>query len=303
MKQSNVKSVMSWYLLLAIPLIGTLVFNIFPLAQTVVTSFENVKGDFIGLMNYKILFTNAEFKRDVINTLYMAVLGVVFNVPVAFIIANMMNNLPKGKNIYKVIFLLPMIMSMVTVATLFKYLFMPNESGVVNYLLSFLGINPKLWLNSPSSARESLVFMAIWKGIGYNIILFFAGLQSVSPELYEAAEIDGANELHKWIYITIPSVKSTFIFVLITSSIASLKRFTEVYAISGETGNPGGALGTIMLFIYKNSFSTLNFKDEGLAAAASVFLFVMILSVTIINYIVTREKKDGSRKKVVSNDL
>lgn len=297
MKFSKARKMLSWYLLLAVPLIGTIVFNIYPLLRTMGTSLENIKGTFIGFTNYKILFGNAEFRKDVINTLYMALLGVGFNVPIAFVIANMLNNIRKGKNIYKVVFLLPMIMSMVTVATLFKYLLMPNESGIVNYLLSYLGISPKLWLNDAASARESLVAMAIWKGIGYNIILFFAGLQGVSKELYEAADIDGANEWNKWIYITIPCVKNTFVFVLITSSIAALKRFTEVYAISGETGNPAGALGTIMLFIYKNSFSTLNYKDEGQAAAASVTLFLIILVVTLINYIVTNDKDDGYGKK------
>lgn len=297
MKGLKVKKILSWYLLLAIPLIGTVVFNVYPLIRTIVTSMENIKGTFIGFTNYKILFGNAEFRKDVVNTLYMALLGVGFNVPIAFIIANMLNNIRRGKNIYKVIFLLPMIMSMVTVATLFKYLLMPNESGIVNYLLGYLGISPKLWLNDAASARESLVAMAIWKGIGYNIILFFAGLQGVSRELYEAADIDGANEWNKWIYITIPCVKNTFVFVLITSSIAALKRFTEVYAVSGETGNPAGMLGTIMLFIYKNSFSTLNYKDEGQAAAASVTLFLIILVVTLMNYIVTNDKDDGYGKK------
>ena len=292
MRWSKTKKILSWYLLLLIPLTGTVVFNVYPLLRTLGTSLENIKGTFIGFTNYKILFGNDEFKKDVVNTLYMAVLGVGFNVPVAFIIANILNHVRRGKNVFKVIFLLPMIMSMVTVATLFKYLLMPNESGIVNYLLGFLGISPKLWLNGAATARESLVAMAIWKGIGYNIILFFAGLQSVSRELYEASEIDGANEWNKWIYITIPCIKNTFVFVLITSSISALKRFTEVYAVSGETGNPAGALGTIMLFIYKNSFSTLNYKDEGQAAAASIMLFVIILGVTLINYLVTNDKEE-----------
>ena len=104
-------------------------------------------------------------------------------------------------------------------------------------------------------------------------------------------------EWNKWIYITIPCIKNTFVFVLITSSISALKRFTEVYAVSGETGNPAGALGTIMLFIYKNSFSTLNYKDEGQAAAASIMLFVIILGVTLINYLVTNDNDDGTGKK------
>ncbi|MEY8355065.1 sugar ABC transporter permease [Lachnospiraceae bacterium 54-53] len=239
-----------------------------------------MNGKWIGSTNYNIMFRSDEFRQTVINTLYMAVLGVIFNIPMAFVIASLLNGIGRGKGIYRVIFLLPMVMSMVTVVTLFKYLMLPGEEGVFNYILGFLGMEPGLWLNGTGTARESVVFIAVWKGIGYNIILFFAGLQGIPADMYEAAEIDGANSFKKWLYITIPASKSTFTFVLITSSIAALKRFTEVYAVSRESGNPAGKLETLMLYIYKNSFSTVNYKDEGLAAAASVVLFLIILSAT-----------------------
>ena len=299
-KGARLKRYMSWYRLLLISLVGTLVFNFYPLIETFIASLQNMNGNFIGLTNYKIMFANGEFRQSVVNTLYMAVLGVGFNVPFAFIIASLMNSIGRGKGIYRVIFLLPMVMSMITVVTLFKYLMMPSPDGAFNYILSFWGVQPRLWLNDPGTARESLIFIAIWKGIGYNIILFFAGLQGISPELYEAAEVDGASPLKRWRYITIPCSKGTFTFVLMTSTIAALKRFTEVYAVSGETGNPAGKLGTLMLYIYKNSFSTLNYKDEGQAAAASVTLFVIILAATLLNNYLTKEKsadESASRRR------
>ena len=243
-----------------------------------------------------IMFASSEFKQTVINTLYMAVLGVAFNIPLAFIIASLLNNIGRGKGIYRVIFLLPMVMSMVTVVTLFKYLMLPNEEGVFNYIIGVLGFEPSLWLNGTGTARESVVFIAVWKGIGYNVILFFAGLQGIPADMYEAAEIDGANSFKKWLYITIPASKSTFTFVLITSTIAALKRFTEVYAVSMETGNPAGRLETLLLYIYKNSFSTLNYKDEGLAGAASVVLFLIILAATLVNSHLTKEKEVSADK-------
>ena len=119
----------------------------------------------------------------------MAVLSVGLNVPLAFIIASVLNSIAHGKGIYRVIFLLPMVMSMITVVTLFKYMMMPSADGVFNYILSFFGVAPKLWLNDPKAARECVVLIAVWKGIGYNIILFFAGLQGISADMYEAAEI------------------------------------------------------------------------------------------------------------------
>ena len=296
MKNVKIKRYISWYLLLLIPMVGTLVFNFYPLIQTMVTSLQNMNGKFIGFTNYRIMFASSEFKQTVINTLYMAVLGVAFNIPLAFIIASLLNNIGRGKGIYRVIFLLPMVMSMVTVVTLFKYLMLPNEEGVFNYIIGVLGFEPSLWLNGTGTARESVVFIAVWKGIGYNVILFFAGLQGIPADMYEAAEIDGANSFKKWLYITIPASKSTFTFVLITSTIAALKRFTEVYAVSMETGNPAGRLETLLLYIYKNSFSTLNYKDEGLAGAASVVLFLIILAATLVNSHRTKEKEVSADK-------
>ena len=107
---------------------------------------------------------------------------------------------------------------------------------------------------------------------------------------------DRANSFKKWLYITIPASKSTFTFVLITSTIAALKRFTEVYAVSMETGNPAGTLETLLLYIYKNSFSTLNYKDEGLAGAASVILFLIILAATLLNSHLTKDKDTKPHK-------
>lgn len=277
------KKTYQWYVMLAIPIVGMLVFNLYPLIQTLVDSFQNTKDTFIGVVNYKILFSDAAFIQSLKNTLYMAVLGVCLNVPFAFIFANMLNNIPRGKNVYKVFFLLPMVLSMITVGTLFKYLLASDDSGIVNHLLSYLGLGPYPFFNDPATARESVVFMAVWKGMGYNVILFFAGLQVVPRELYEAAKVDGANEFKQWLHITIPSIKNTFTFVFITSTIAALKRFTDVYAISGEYGNPAGALYTLMLYIYRNSFSTLNYKDLGRASAASIVMFVVIMIITLVN--------------------
>ncbi len=299
MSKKKYKEYLTWYLLLLIPIVGTLMFNIYPLAQTIIDSLQNTKNTFIGLVNYNILFNDDEFIKAVGNTLYMAVLGVGFNIPIAFVIANMLNNVPVAKNVYKVVFLLPMVMSMITAATLFEYLLAPGEEGIINHLLSYLGVGPYSFFSDPSSSRESLILMVVWKGMGYNVIMFFAGLQAVPRELYEAAKIDGASEIKQWLYITIPSVKGTFAFVLITSTIAALKRFTDVYAISGETGNPAGSLITLMLYVYRYSFSTLNYKDLGRASAASVVLFVIILIITLVNFRLTsKDNKETNIKKV-----
>lgn len=289
-------NVVGWYLLLAIPLLGTLIFNIYPVIKTMVDSLLNMQGNFIGITNYSIMFSHAEFNQSVTNTFYMGVLAVAINIPLAFILANMLNNIPRGKDIYKVFLVLPMITSIVTVAILFKFIFSADPASMANYVLSLFHIEPIGWFSDISTSRETVVMMSIWKHVGFNVILFFAGLQTIPTELYEAAKIDGANERQKWLYITIPSMRNTFIFVYLTSCIAALKSFADVYAVSSEYGDPGGSLFTIILYIYRNSFSTLFSKDVGIASAASVFLFVLILVITIFNYILTENSERISKK-------
>jgi multiple sugar transport system permease protein len=283
-----------WYLLILVPLLGTILFNVYPLIKTIIDSTLNMQQQFIGFTNYEIMFSNTEFKQSVANTFYMGILGVVINIPLAFILANMLNNIPRGQNTFKVFLILPMITSIVTVAILFKFIFSPDPASMANYVLSLFNIEPFAWFSDINSSRETVVMMSIWKHLGFNVILFFAGLQTIPTELYEAAKIDGANERQRWIYITIPCIRNTFIFVYLTSCIAALKSFADVYAVSGEYGDPGGSLFTIILFIYRNSFSTLFSKDVGIASAASVFLFLLILVITVINYLLT-ENSDRIR--------
>lgn len=285
------RSVAGWYLLLIVPLLGTIVFNVYPLIKTVIDSTLNMQGHFIGFTNYNIMFSDPEYHQSVGNTFYMGILSVIINIPLAFILANMLNSIPRGQNIFKVFLILPMITSIVTVAILFKFIFSPDPASMANYILSIFHIKPFSWFSDIKTSRESVVMMSVWKSIGFNVILFFAGLQTIPTELYEAAKIDGANERQRWLYITIPCIRNTFIFVYLTSCIAALKSFADVYAVSSEYGDPGGSLFTIMLYIFRKSFSTLFSKDTGLASAASVFLFLLILVITIINYLLTENSE------------
>lgn len=288
-----------WYALLLIPLIGTVAFNIAPLLVTITSSFQNTAGTFIGPVNYKILLSDAEFFDALVNTLYMGVLGVGISVPVAFLMAYMLNRVPRGKNVFKTVYLLPMIMSIVSVAMVFKFIFSADPAGMANFALQKLGFPPMQWFASTTQARETVIITTLWKSMGYSIILFFAGLQTLPTELYEASDIDGANEWHKLRYIIIPCMRNTLIFVYITNSINALKRFADVYAISSEYGYPANKLITIMLYIYRKSFSTLFYKDTGVAASASVALFLLILVITLINFKITGETREllGDRRQ------
>ena len=287
----------SWYLFILIPVFGVIMFNFYPLVQTVLLSLKNSRGVYIATVNYEILFTDVLFTKSLKNTVYMGILGILLNLPLAFILAVMLNRVDRGRSFFKVMFLLPLIMSMVTVAYIFKFIFRPEPGGIMNYFLGLLSIPPQKWFASISQARESVVLMSVWRGIGYNVILFFAGLQSVPVEYYEAASIDGANEAHKIWYITLPCMKNTLTFVYITTSINVLKRFTDVYAIGRELGDPGGSLMTLILYIYNKSFATTFYKDLGVGSAASIALFVIILCLTAINFSLTERVDTGTTGK------
>ena len=267
---------MSWYRLLLIAIIGTLVFNFYPLIETFITSLKNMNGSFIGFTNYKILFSSDEFRQSIINTLYMAVLGVGLNVPLAFIIASVLNSIAHGKGIYRVIFLLPMVMSMITVVTLFKYMMMPSADGVFNYILSFFGVAPKLWLNDPKAARECVVLIAVWKGIGYNIILFFAGLQGISADMYEAAEIDGANAFKRFIYITLPLMKPAMLSVLMLGFIYTFKAFDLMYIMTA--GGPFNSTDVLGTYAYSKAFTQYEFS-QGSAIAMVLFACLFLVGI------------------------
>lgn len=279
----RIRNTLGWYVILLIPMIGTLVFSLYPLIQTILNSFHNAAGDFVGFSNYKILAADSDFRQSMGNTIYMGILGLALNIPIAFIVANMINSIPRAKGIYKTVILLPIIMSMVTVSLMFKFIFSADPNSVANSILRIFGMEPRSWFSDPNMSREMVVLMNLWKNLGYNVILFLAGLQNVPTELYEAADVDGAGTVRKWISITIPSMRNSFTFVFINMSINVLKRFTDVYAVGSEFGDPAGSLQTIMLYIYRNSFSTRFSKDLGAASAASVVLFLLIIIITIIN--------------------
>lgn len=288
----RVRKQREWYLFVLIPVIGALSFNFYPIAVSFVMSLKNNNGSYIGFNNYEILLTDPLFLTAIKNTVYMGILSLILNIPLAFMFANMLNGIKGGKNFFKVTFLLPMIMSMVSVALIFKFIFSADPNGLMNAFLRFLGIEPKKWFSSIHTSRETVVIMNTWKNLGYNVLLFLAGLQNIPAEQYEAAAIDGANEWKKLWYITLPSVRNTFIFVYITTSINVLKKFTDVYAISGQDADPGNTLLTIVMYVYRKSFATTSHTDVGVGAAAAIILLGVIMVITAANLRLSA-KKDG----------
>ncbi len=272
------------YILIMPMVTGILVFVVYPMLKALLYSFQHtngISGYFAGLRNYIWIFKDPVFWTAVFNTFYMAILSVIVNLVVCFILASFINALSIGKNLFKAVYFLPNVVSVIAVSILFNFLFYPTEAGPVNYVLGVLGIPAVGWFTSPIIAPLSIVLMGMWRSIGYDTIIFLAGLQSVPRELYEAANVDGAGSLKRWWHITLPSMRPVFVFFIIMATINSLKRFGDVWMIGGVGGNPGGALQTIVLYIYRNAWVS---SDVGVASAAAYMLFLFSLMFTLINY-------------------
>ncbi|WP_130860690.1 carbohydrate ABC transporter permease [Gracilibacillus phocaeensis] len=272
------------YILSAPLIIGIFGFAIYPMVAALIMSFQrtanSLTGEWVGLSNYTYVLGDSLFWKAVYNTFYMGVLSVVLGVSLSFILATLIHNIPwlRWKNFFKGIYFLPNVVSLVATSILFTLLFNSGQGGILNYFIGFFGFEPVGWFTDPSVAKFSIVLMTLWGMLGYNTIIFIAALTSVPRDLYEAAEVDGANWFKKWLFITIPYLRPIIIFMVIMGTITAMKRFTDVWLIGGTAGNPAGSLMTAVLYIYRNAFFS---SEMGVATAASYLLFMMILVLTV----------------------
>ncbi|KIL40615.1 ABC transporter permease [Gordoniibacillus kamchatkensis] len=293
-KKAREKSNKMGYVFVAPLVIGVLAFAIYPMFAALYLSFNQtsgaaLNGKWVGWSNYRYALHDPIFWKSLYNTIYMGIFSVALGIVVSFVLASMINSVKwvKGKNMFKGIFFLPNVISAVATTLLFSFLFFPTKQGVINFVLGTVHIDPVGWFTDPRFSRISIVLMSLWGALGYNTIIFIAGLQSVPRDLYEAAEVDGAAGLKKWWYITIPYMRPIFVFMIVMGTIGSMKRFTDVWLIGGTAGNPSGTLLTSVLYIYRNAFLA---GQMGLATAASYLLFIVILILTVLLLRLNRKK-------------
>lgn len=277
------------YLLVAPMIFALCAFVFYPMIQVIIYSFQKTNGisaTWRGFKNYAWVIKDNMFWNALWNTFYMAIIAVILDVIVCFICASMINSISNKavKNLFKGIYYLPNVVSSVAVAMLFNFIFYPSENGILNYALGMVGIPPVGWLTNPNISRLSIVIMGLWRSVGYDTILFLAGLQSIPGEIYEAGAIDGATGLQKWWYITIPNMKGTFAFMIMMLTISTMRRFDDVWMIGGSAGNPAGTLDTAVMYIFRNSWLS---REVGVASAAAVILFIITMILTAINNKIT----------------
>ena len=268
------------YMLLAPDILGLLLVYIGPMIFTVYISFQSWTGigksTFVGLENYVAMFSDAIWLKSLGVTLKYILIYVPLIVAGSLILALLTNiKLPEIK-VYRTLFFFPIVVPIIIAAVVWQFIFEPSY-GILNYILGFLGISAQPWLGSEKQALFSVVIISVWKQVGYYMIIYLAGLGDIPSEYYEASQIDGANSLQKFYYITLPLLKPVVIFVLVVNMISALQDFDQVYVLT--RGGPNYATHVQVFYIYEKAFK---FMKMGIASSASVVLFSIIFLVSII---------------------
>lgn len=280
------------YGMLAPFLLFFVLFVLYPLLKNLYYSFTNYnlgnKTKWIGLSNYRELFTDYWFLESLRNTAVYALFSVIFLTVLGLFISVLLNQRSRLVKIARTAMIIPYATSMVAVSMIWLYLLDPT-TGYVSKLLVALGVgSPPLWLDDPSLALPSLIGINIWKNLGYCMIIYLAGLQGIPPELYEAATVDGAGFLQKHWKITLPQIAPVTFFVFVNNCIEAFKTFEQVQIMT--QGGPVTATTTVVYQIYVRAFNDFRM---GYAAAMSVVLFVIIFAVTMLNFRMFRSSADG----------
>jgi multiple sugar transport system permease protein len=233
---------------------------------------------YVGLDNYARLLGDERFHRAVFNTLYYTVFAVPLTMGVGLSVALLLNNKLRMQGFFRAMYYLPTITPFVVSAIIWKWVYQ-GDYGLLNYYLLQLGIiqKPVLWLSDPNLAMPAIILMSVWAGAGGQMVIFLAGLQSISEEYYDAAKVDGANAFQRLIYITIPLLNTTTFFLFITSIIGSFQIFAQIYIMT--SGGPLGRTTTIGYYLYERAF--LRF-DMGYASAIGYAMFAMMFVFTLI---------------------
>lgn len=266
-----------------------LVFFFIPFFQTIILSFSDYSANiynpaYVGLQNYFKLFQSPVFYKVLANTFLYLFIAVPILAIIPLFLAILINQKIKGITLYKILIYLPVIVSIVVAAIAFKWLY--ADQGILNFLIEKLGFAPVGWLTDPNFALISVIIVTIWKGIGYYMMIYLAGLMSVPKELYEACEIDGASAWRKHLTVTIPHIMPTIALVSTISAISAMKVFAEIYVMT--KGGPLNSSKTIVYYIYERAFENL---DLGYASAMAVVLLVIVMIFSFINIVFFERNK------------
>ncbi len=239
---------------------------------------------FVGLKNYYNLLNDPLFWASIKNTFYFVIVGGPLSVATSLGAALLLNSkLIKYKSIFRLVYFLPVVTTLVAVSIVWRYIYHPRF-GLLNYILSLLGVGQIDWLGDPTFSMPAIILLAVWKNFGYNMIIFIAGLQNIPEELYEAASIEGATAWQKFKSITVPMLAPTSLFIGVITMIGYFQLFAEPYVMT--QGGPLNSTLSIVLYMYQEGFRWWNI---GYSTAIAFLLFVIILIGTVIQFKLQKE--------------
>lgn len=274
------------------PVIGFLIFGLIPMILAIFMSFMKIRGysfedsSFIGFANYVEILKDATFYKALGNTFYAA-LSMPISLVLSLVIATLLNRKTWGTKLFRTVFFLPYVCSVVAVTTMWKWMF-NTDFGIINDVIKALGGQPVPWITSSEWFMPSMIIMGVWSGTGFGIILYSAALGNVSKSYYEAAEIDGANRWQQFISVTVPAISPTTFYLLIMGLIGALQDFARFQVMGGDTGGPNEAGLTVVFYLWRMGFKNVITQGMGMASAVSLLVAIIIIAITVLNFKISK---------------
>lgn len=285
-KGRHLRSDYAWaYFMIAPTIIGLIVLNIYPFFNTLFLSLHKKQGlvgmKFTGIANYITMFSDTLTWQTTMNTLLYTLYTVPIGILIALILAVLLNNPIKGKNLFRGIYFLPIVVAPAAIAMVWRWIF-NAEFGILNQFLGLFNVQPIVWMATPGVTLLATAIIGVWSSVGYDVILLLAGLQSIPRVLYEAADIDGVNAWERFFYITLPQLSPVIFFTMVLRTMSALKQFDTIYLLV-QKGNPAfRSTQTLMLQFYNEAFQKHN---QGYASAIVIWTFVIIMLFTLLQFI------------------
>ncbi len=264
------------------------IFLAFPILASFLLSFTSfglrdltnpIGATFVGLQNYLDVFADSTFWTSLLNTAYFVLVGVPLTLVLGLLIANALNRgVTRFRTAFRVGYYLPVITSIVAIAVVWRFLLAP-DAGLINMVLSGLGIKGPDWLADPVFAMPSIIAMAVWRNLGFAMVVFLAGMQAIPTSLYEAAAIDGAGRWQAFRYVTIPMLRPTILFMTVITTIGYLQLFEEPFVMTD--GGPLDKTLSVTMYMFRQGF---RFFHQGYASAIAYLLFVIVAIVAFLQF-------------------
>ncbi len=281
-RKSTAEFLWGWLFLLP-TFCGLMVLNIIPIFQTIWQSFFKTgafgRGNvFIGFRNYAAMFSDPRVFQALLNTFKYSLVEVPLSIIIALFIAVLLNSGIRGKTAYRTAYFLPMVAAPAAVAMVWRWLY-NSEFGLLNHILRSVHLGPVNWISNPDTTFISIAFVGVWSVIGYNMVLFLAGLQEIPKDYYEVAEIDGAGKIRQFFSITLPLLSPIMFFVTVTRVIISLQVFDSIYVMLDRTSPSFYKTQSLVYLFYRYSFTESN---KGYGSTIVLLLLVVIMLITVI---------------------